>query len=192
MMLDLVTGGRRLAGHLLHSPDRLLHPWRRRRAVVRVRTALPVRSVCFVCLGNVNRSPYAAAALRRLLSGRPEGSVRVESAGLIGPGRPCPTLTREVAGEHGFDLLEHVSRLLTRQQADAAELIAVMSPAIAAELETDFGQPASKLLVLGDLDPVAGWRREIKDPYDQPRAVFEATFDRIDRCVMSLMWEMRP
>jgi hypothetical protein len=74
-----------VARALRHLPDRLLHPLRRRRAIVRLGRQRPV-SLLLVCHGNVMRSPYAEAVLRRALGA---GSrVRVASAGFIGPDRP--------------------------------------------------------------------------------------------------------
>jgi len=39
------------------------------------------------------------------------------------------------------------------------------------------------VIILGDLDPLRVERREIRDPYDQERIVYERSFDRIERCV---------
>ena len=86
-----------LARQARRYPERLLHPWRYHAALRRLRRTPPLRSVLFICHGNICRSPYAAAAARRLL---PE-SVAVESAGFIGPDRPSPPEAVAVAAERG-------------------------------------------------------------------------------------------
>ena len=47
-----------------HTPERLLHPLRRRRAAEALRRRPRPASVLVVCHGNICRSPFAAAALR--------------------------------------------------------------------------------------------------------------------------------
>src|SRR2546425_10349935 len=76
----------RPAVHVIrHTPARILHPFVRRTAIARLaQRGLPA-SVLFVCHGNICRSPFAAAVLRRVIHG-----VRVDSAGFLGPGRPSP------------------------------------------------------------------------------------------------------
>jgi protein-tyrosine-phosphatase len=50
-----------------------------------------------------------------------------------------------------------------------------------------FGKDRRDVLVLGDLDPLPIDRRAIRDPLNQPRAVFDASYDRIDRCLRELV-----
>jgi protein-tyrosine-phosphatase len=49
-----------------------------------------------------------------------------------------------------------------------------------------FGRTVRDVLVLGDLDPQAIDTRTIRDPVNQPRAVFEESYARIERCVRAL------
>jgi hypothetical protein len=48
------------------------------------------------------------------------------------------------------------------------------------------GEVAPPAILLGDLDPERPGRREIQDPWGHPPAVFESSFDRIDRCLIEL------
>ena len=64
-----------------------------------------------------------------------------------------------------------------------AELIYVMSAAQQREIQAIFGADRELVWVLGDLDPEPVVKRTITDPVDQPEAVFEAVYDRIDRCI---------
>ena len=166
------------------TPERLLHPLRRAAALRRLRRRPPPGIVLFVCHGNVCRSPYAAALLRRLLPSFLPGAVRVESAGFVGPGRPCPRWAVEVAAERGLDLSRHQSRLLTPLEVQSAELVVVMDSMQRRLLRMLFGGDG---VVLGDLDPARIERREIEDPVEQAKEAFERSYSRIDRCVRALV-----
>ena len=172
---------RRLARALKHAPDRLLHGLRRRVGRRRLATEEP-RSILVICLGNICRSPYAAALLTRALKG---SDVRVESSGFIGPGRHSPAEAVRTAGRRGIDLTPHRSRELTAEQVAGAELVVVMDVHQRRRLEEQFGRRRG-VLVLGDLDPEPIDTRTIRDPYDQADEVFDQVYARIERCVAAL------
>jgi len=115
--------------------QRLWYGWQARRRAAAVRRRAPgierrlaqVRSVLFVCQGNVNRSALAEEALRR----QPAGSgLRLSSAGLLGEtGRRPSPLSAAVAAEFGVDLQAHRSTGLTAELLQDADLIVVMDRA---------------------------------------------------------------
>jgi len=53
------------------------------------------------------------------------------------------------------------------------------------------GIPRGRLIVAGDLDPVPSYSRTITDPWQKSSGVFEATFDRLDRCASTLIHHWR-
>ena len=79
-----------------------------------------MKTVLFVCTGNVCRSPMAEAIFRRVVQGR--GNYRVLSAGLGAmEGQPPSALAVQVIKEIGMDISSQRSRMLTPdlvQQAD--------------------------------------------------------------------------
>ena len=84
-------------------------------------------SVLFVCLGNICRSPLAAAILRKQAA-ELGASIKIDSVGTggwhIGQGADARAV---VAGRvHGFDLADHVARQLSEKDLDAFDLILVM------------------------------------------------------------------
>lgn len=162
-----------------------LHPWRRERARSRLRTAPPPGTILVICYGNICRSPYAAGALRRLLPGA-ASAIRVESAGFAGPHRPSPREAIDVAAAHGVDLRRHTSRLASPATIAGADLVIVMEPGQVSRLAT-IAKTKGTVLVLGDLDPDPVAQRTIRDPVEQPRQVFAATYERIDRCLAELV-----
>ncbi|HSH44930.1 MAG TPA: hypothetical protein VK966_03685 [Longimicrobiales bacterium] len=177
---------RAIARTVRHSPDRLLHPIRRRNAMARLKKRKRWGTVHFICLGNINRSAYGVVAYRRAMARRGMETVRAASAGFIGPGRPSPELARAAAARRGLDLSRHRSRLLAPEQVRPDDLVLVMTPKQVRQARRVLGDSDPEVLLLGDLDPRPITRRLIQDPYGHPPEVFERVFDRIDRCVDQL------
>jgi protein-tyrosine phosphatase len=174
---------RSLAREALHVSERVLHPWRRRAARRRLERAPRPRTLLFVCHANICRSPYAAAAARRVL---PLPSVSVLSAGFVGPDRPSPAEAVAIAAERGIDLAAHRAQVIGMAQLRAADLVIVMDRQQRRRLVS--GRPAlrHRVELLGDLDPEPITRRTVLDPFRQPAEVFRDCYDRIDRCVAAL------
>jgi len=175
------------AQSLRRLPGRLLHPLRRRKALSRLRGCPPPRFVLVVCYGNICRSPYVAARLEHELTRPAHGAIRIESAGFVGWGRPCPPVAVEVAAAHGVDLSRHLATMLVPSRVSAADLIVVMDKPQARVLRDLFGRADRDVLILGDLDPERIETRTIQDPVEQPKEVFERCYSRIDRCVRELV-----
>lgn len=178
---------RALAGELYHLPERVLHP-ARRAAATRSLKAAPVRSVLVVCHGNICRSPYAAAVLRRELGELP---IAVASGGFFGPGRPPPAEAIAAARARGIDLVAHRSALVSTEDVAHADVVVVMDRHQRGALIRSFGARPSRTILLGDLDPQPIRRRAVRDPVDQPVEVFDSVYDRIDRCVRGLASPVR-
>jgi protein-tyrosine-phosphatase len=181
----MVSAARRCLGTARHLPDRLLHPVRRRGALARLHRGETPRSILILCHGNICRSPYAEARLRSSLR-PPSGSVRIASAGFHESGRRPPEEALAAASERGLEMSGHRSRLVSGEILQDAELVIVVTPRQATALMRRFGRRAGVLL-LGDLDPSPNRTRAIRDPIDQPAAVFRDVYDRIDRCLEELV-----
>jgi protein-tyrosine-phosphatase len=75
---------------------------------------------------------------------------------------------------------------MTSASLNAADLVVVMSAEQARGIRTRLRLGSARVLVLGDLDPLSITRRTISDPWGGPDSAFEASYDRIDRCVREL------
>src|SRR5207302_1681077 len=94
---------------------------------------------------NIFRSPFAAAALRRVAGPR----VQVESAGFLGPGRPAARDALAAAAGRGVDLSAHRSQLITAPLVQWADLIVVMDAVQRQTLCDRFGRTARDILMPG-------------------------------------------
>jgi protein-tyrosine-phosphatase len=177
----------RSAGRWLrHAPDRATHRLRRRLARRRLRRGEPPRSVLFVCHGNIYRSPFAALAFARGLPESVRDEMLIDSAGFVGPGRGSPSAAKAAALRRGVDLEPHRSSLLSAARVRDADLVVVMDEGQQLEVWRRFGKPLSRILVIGDLDPFPIETRVIADPWGKPPGVLEASYDRLERCVMAM------
>jgi protein-tyrosine phosphatase len=183
---------RKAVRNALHLIDRILHPLRRRRARRTLERVGPVRSILFICHGNICRSPYAAVAFRQRCPGSLRGACAVESAGFIGPDRPSPSLALSVAARRGVDLSAHRSAPLSREKIANATVVVVMSRVQQKAIQKEYRRAPASILILGDLDQSPIVTRTITDPYAQTEDVFEASFARIDRCLEQLTRLLAP
>ena len=181
---------RALARTLRHLPDRVLHGRRRRHATETLARSSNIRSVLFICHGNICRSPYAAAAFRAMLPSSLRGHVEIASAGFIGPDRPPPAESLLVAERRGIELTSHRSSLLSAEKVQRYDLLVVMEERQRRAIAATY--PYRALIVLGDLDPEPIDTRTIRDPYAQTEEVFEQSFTRIDRCLQLLVDTLYP
>lgn len=161
--------------------DRWLHPLRRWWATRKIRSLPALRSVLFVCHGNLCRSPYAARAFLERLPADLASRIEVRSMGFVGRDREPPRTVVAVAAGRGVALGNHVSRLIDAASVREADLVVVMEPAQRRAIMRRFGMYA--VLVLADLDPEPIRVREVPDPLDRPVPVVEAVFAQVDRCV---------
>jgi len=176
-----------LLSQVLQLSRRLLQRSRRRAALAAlVRASRLPKAILFVCHGNIFRSPFAAAVLRRALERGGVNGVRVESAGLIGAGRPVPRDAIATAARRGIDLSRHTSQLALADVVRAAELVVVMDELQRRMVCERFGRWPRDVLLLGDFDPTAVTSRAIEDPVEQGPEVCERVYARIERCVAQL------
>ena len=173
-----------------HLPDAILHARRRRTAQFDLRNFRP-RSILFICHGNICRSPFAAAAFSRVWPHHLSGSIDVASAGFVGPDRSPPSKALAASARFGVDISRHRSTRITSESLQAADLIVVMSAEQARGIRARLRSSSTRVLVLGDLDPLPITRRTVSDPWGGSDSAFDASYSRIDRCVRELVGLIR-
>ena len=110
-------------------------------------------NILFVCTGNTCRSPMAEAICRVKYPNRHAGS-----AGLVAH-IPLPATDDavEAVALYGGDLSEHLSRQVSAEMLEEAEIVVPMAQAHAERLRELFPQFSHKLRLLGEVaDPFGG------------------------------------
>lgn len=160
--------------------------------------ARPVRSILFVCKGNICRSPFAAEWARKLVDEAGVESVRIASAGLQVKAGMSPENAIVAAEACGLDLRTHVPRQLTPELTAEFDLIVAMEPWHRDAVRRIAGA-AARCALLATFDPATdGWRScayaryHVDDPYGGELERFERCFSRIQRCVARLVSEVGP
>ena len=136
-----------------------------------------VRRLLVICLGNICRSPFAAAYLREKLAGQ----VEVREGGYLPKvNRPSPDTAHQAAAAFGVDLSKHRSRAFTDEDLDWAEMILCFDEENDNHLRKRLGGKADKIWPLGAvLDEGGPW---IADPYKTSLESFHRTYKTIRNC----------
>jgi protein-tyrosine phosphatase len=163
-------------------------------AAVRVPTgrgAGPYR-LCFVCTGNICRSPMAAVVMTRLAGADPDlaGRVAVSSAG-TGPwhkGEPMDLRARAVLSARGYDPTGHVARQVSVTDLAQADLLVALDRRHRQTLRS-LGSGAGldgRLVLLRSFDHTAGGAVDVPDPYYGDEADFARCLDQVERACRGL------
>ncbi|HEY2130504.1 MAG TPA: low molecular weight protein-tyrosine-phosphatase [Streptosporangiaceae bacterium] len=156
--------------------------------------------VCFVCLGNICRSPMADVLLRAELAeaGLAE-LVEVDSAGTGDwhVGGPMDRRARAELGRHGYDGSAHRSRQFQPSWFADRDLVLAMDRANLADLremapDAEAGGP--RLLLFRSFDPaLAGddpYDGQVPDPYGGPPDDYAAAFGLVQAAVRGLAGQL--
>jgi protein-tyrosine phosphatase len=147
-----------------------------------------VRVTC-VCLGNICRSPMAAAILReRAAAAGTPMTVSSAGTGTWHTGNPAHPATVAELAARGITIA-HAAR--TFRAADFAELdlVLAMDHANAAHLEALAPTPDARATIhlIRDFDPAGPRGREVPDPYYGGPADYRTVFDMLDAACRGLV-----
>jgi protein-tyrosine phosphatase len=125
--------------------------------------------VCFVCTGNICRSPMAESVFRaRVAEAGLDGLVEIDSAGTGGwhEGDAADPRTASVLAEHGYGT-EHTARQFQPSWFFHRDLVIALDAGHLRALRRIAPTPedAAKLRLLRSYDPAAGDDLDVPDPY---------------------------
>ncbi|MCI0362411.1 MAG: low molecular weight phosphotyrosine protein phosphatase [Phycisphaerales bacterium] len=146
--------------------------------------------VCFVCMGNICRSPLAASVFVHKAKQRGvEGHFEVESAGTGGwhAGEPPDARARRTAAAHGVPM-SGTARQIKRGDFDRFDLLLCMDDENREHLLA-MGAPPGKVRLLLSCDPQATCR-EVPDPYYGGPDGFERVYQLVDSACEALLDEL--
>jgi len=125
-----------------------------------------VRSVLFVCYGNLMRSPMAEAMLKHVLVQHGNKEIIARSAGIHAlKGREAHPWALAVSCELGIPLDGHRAQPTTPELIAASDLIFAMDYENLAELETKYPEARGRTFLLSAYAEGPRHNREILDPY---------------------------
>ena len=146
-----------------------------------------MKTILFICTGNVCRSPMAEALFRRAAAGR--GEFRALSAGLGAmDGQPPTAHSVEAMRKLGVDISEQRSRMLTAELVRQADYIFGMTHNHVDTVALLYPPAAEKTFLLREFDDtLESYEKDIGDPIGSSYEVYEDCRDQIEQGIASLM-----
>src|SRR5438132_5816006 len=151
------------------------------------RAVRTVKSVLFVCTGNICRSPIAEGLFRRLLGNRKD--IEVASAGVHAVrGQPPSLYAVQVCEEDGVNIGDLRSQPLTAALVGRATHIFAMTGAHLETIHLLFPHGAEKTFLLREFEePGATVWRDVPDPIGLGREVYEDCARTIKNALPSVL-----
>ena len=146
-----------------------------------------MKTILFICTGNVCRSPMAEALFRRAAAGL--GEFRVFSAGLGAvDGQPPTAHSVEAMRELGLDISGQRSRMLTTDLVRQADYIFGMTHSHVDAIALLYPPAAEKTFLLREFDDtLEEFEKDISDPIGGTYEVYENCRDQIEQGIASLV-----
>ncbi|MFE8944097.1 low molecular weight protein-tyrosine-phosphatase [Streptomyces sp. NPDC007856] len=151
--------------------------------------------VCFVCTGNICRSPMAESVFRaRVARAGLEDRVAVDSAGTGGwhEGEPADPRTVSILEEHAYDS-DHVARQFQSSWFSRLDLVIALDAGHLKALRrlAPTEEDARKVRLLRSYDPTAGDDLDVPDPYYGHRDGFEECLEMVEAASVGLLAAVR-
>ena len=151
--------------------------------------------ICFVCLGNICRSPTAEGAFQRVVSEAGlDDFFEVDSAGTSAYhiGEPANAKSRLIAEKYGTRLLSK-ARKFESADLEYFDLAVAMDSQNLEDLKAldEAGGYHTKITTLRAFDPDPG-DGEVPDPYFGGINGFESVYDMVWRSCENLLEHLRP
>jgi len=145
-----------------------------------------MKTILFVCTGNICRSPMAEGLFRHLT--RERGNYQVLSAGVGAvDGQPPSTHAVTALRELGIDIAQQTSRALTARLVEQADFIFGMTRGHVETVRVLFPRAIEKTLLLREFDDtLEEFEKDITDPIGGGLEVYRDCRDQIEQGIFSM------
>jgi RpiB/LacA/LacB family sugar-phosphate isomerase len=146
-----------------------------------------MKTILFICTGNVCRSPMAEALFRRAVAGR--GDFRVLSAGLGAvDGQPPTAHSVAAMRELGADISAQRSRALTTNLLQQADFVFGMTHSHVDTIGLLYPAAAEKTFLLREFDEAPDpFEKDVSDPIGSPYDVYVNCRKQIEQGIASIL-----
>ena len=146
-----------------------------------------MRTILFVCTGNVCRSPMAEGLFRNAAKGR--GDFRVFSAGVGAiEGQPPSAYAVQALRELGIDISQQRSRMLTADVVNEADYIFGMTHGHVDAVNLLYPHATEKTFLLREFDETLDvFEKDISDPIGGSYEIYLDCRDQIEQGIASIL-----
>ena len=146
-----------------------------------------MKTILFVCTGNICRSPMAEGLLRQVVKGR--GDLRVLSAGVGAvDGLPPSEHAVRALRELGLDISKQRSRMLTAHLVEEADYIFGMTHSHVDAITLLYPHVTEKTFLLREFDETLdSYENDISDPIGGSYEVYLNCRDQIEQGIVSML-----
>src|SRR5216117_3889781 len=146
-----------------------------------------MKTILFVCTGNVCRSPMAEGLFRQAVKGRGDFCVLSAGVGAI-EGQPPSAYAVQALGELGIDISQQRSRMLTADVVNEADYIFGMTHGHVDAVNLLYPHATEKTFLLREFDETLDvFEKDISDPIGGSYEIYLNCRDQIEQGIASLL-----
>jgi RpiB/LacA/LacB family sugar-phosphate isomerase len=146
-----------------------------------------MKTILFVCTGNVCRSPMAEGLFQHAIRGRKDFQARSAGVGAL-EGQPPSVHAVRALRELGVDISNLRSRMLTRELVEEADYIFGMTHSHVDSVNALFPQAVEKTFLLREFDETLDdFEKDIGDPIGGSYETYAYCRDQIEQGILSML-----
>src|SRR5881394_2291954 len=146
-----------------------------------------MKTILFVCTGNVCRSPMAEGIFRHAVKGRGDFCALSAGVGAI-EGQPPSAYAVQALRELGIDISQQRSRMLTAELVSQADYIFGMTHGHVDAINLLYPQAVEKTFLLREFDDTLDvFEKDISDPIGGSLEVYLECRDQIEQGIASML-----